>query len=141
MVSNFMILIFLFLSTLFDIKSKKIPLQLIIIFGLTIIGISLQYGRFNSWEILVRIMPGIFLLLISFVTKEAIGYGDGIVILLIGLGMDIQVMVSFIMIAFLLSAIVSIIILIKKKGDRQTRLPFMPFLLTAWCVCLIGGMV
>ncbi|MCL2717868.1 MAG: prepilin peptidase [Lachnospiraceae bacterium] len=137
MINNIIVAVFLALCTYFDIKSKWIPLKLIVLFGLVIIGICFKSGDSANWEILIRIMPGIFLLLIAFVTNQAIGYGDGIVILLIGLATDIHLVITFILIAFLLSAMVSIFILISGKGNRQTRLPFMPFLLIAWCVCLI----
>lgn len=134
MIEHVVILIFLTSLTYFDVKTKRLPLRLVIGFGLFIILTCLVNGHFESWEVLIRMMPGIFLLMIAFITKEAIGYGDGFVILLIGLMLDIQISIRFILIALLLSALASISLLFLKKGDRQTRIPFIPFLLMAWCI-------
>jgi leader peptidase (prepilin peptidase)/N-methyltransferase len=137
MIINVTILLFLALCTYFDVRSKQIPVKLILVFGFIIGGIFLIGRYFNNDDILWRILPGIFLLLISFVTNQAMGYGDGLVILLIGLLLEININMTFIMMALLLSAVASLIILILKKGNRNTRLPFMPFLLTAWGVTMI----
>ena len=135
--NNIVILILLALCTFFDIKSKQLPLKMIALFALIIVERCFANGYFGSWDFLLRLAPGVLLLLIAFATNQAIGYGDGVIIVLIGLMLDIQVTISLIFIAFILSSIISLIILISKKGDRQTRLPFMPFMLTAWCICLM----
>jgi leader peptidase (prepilin peptidase)/N-methyltransferase len=82
-------------------------------------------------------MPGALFIIIAFLTKQALGYGDGAVILLLGLLLEFNVIITFIMLALLFSAIVSLFILLFKKGNVQTRLPFMPFLLSAWGVLLL----
>jgi leader peptidase (prepilin peptidase)/N-methyltransferase len=131
------VFIFLAFLTFHDIKNRQLPIRLIGIFGIAMVGICFAKGYFGSWEIGVRILPGMFLVIVAYLTNQSIGYGDGIVIMLIGLICDIHVMITFILLAFLLSAIASILLLISRKGNKQSKIPFMPFLLTAWCVCQI----
>lgn len=131
------IFIFLALLTFYDIKNKQLPMRVIGIFGVVIVGICFAKDYFSSWEILIRLLPGMFLIIIAYFTSQSIGYGDGIVIMLIGLMIDIHTAITFILLAFLLSAMVSIILLISRKGNKQSKIPFMPFLLIAWCACLI----
>jgi len=137
MISNTIIATFLMCCTFFDIKTKQIPMKLIVVFTFLIVGFCFINNFFYYWDFLLRLMPGAFLILIAFITNQALGYGDGVVVILIGMMLDFQITITFILIAFLLSAITSIFILITKKGNRQTKLPFIPFLLVSWCILLI----
>jgi len=135
--NNTIIATFLICCTIFDIKSKQIPVKLIIFFSFVIVGLCFINNHFFSWDFSFRLIPGAFLLLVAFITNQAIGYGDGIIVILIGMMLNFQNTITVILIAFFLSAIASIYILITKKGNRQTKLPFVPFLLTSWCIYLI----
>jgi leader peptidase (prepilin peptidase)/N-methyltransferase len=135
--TNVTILLFLASCAYFDLKSKQIPLLLLYAFGLIIGGICWWNGYFNEGGFFLRIMPGALFIIIAFVTKQALGYGDGAVILLLGLLLDFKTILTFLVIALLFSAIVSLLLLLFKKGNAQTKLPFLPFLLSAWGVILI----
>lgn len=132
-----LILIFFIIFTFYDIKTKQIPLTLILLYGFIAIVVNFINGDFSNWDFIIRLMPGLILLLTALITNESIGYGDGLIITITGLKLDIQITVTFILIAFLLSTITSVFLLITKKGNRQTKLPFMPYLLMAWCICLV----
>ena len=67
----------------------------------------------------------------AFLTREGIGYGDGILALLLGPVFGTEVMWAGLFLAFLLSALCSILLLACKKADRKTCLPFIPFLTSA----------
>lgn len=131
------ILIFLAVFTLYDIKNMQIPIIYVLLFALSVIGICIADSDYNAVDIIVRVLPGVFLLLISFVTSQAVGYGDGLVMVLIGLLLDINMVTSLLLTALILSSVVSVLALISKKANRQTRLPFMPFLLIAWLIVLV----
>ncbi|MCL2253027.1 MAG: hypothetical protein FWC09_01160 [Lachnospiraceae bacterium] len=130
------ILFFLAMFAFFDIKSKKIPLCLIMIFGIVAVLVSVLGSDFDKWAFLAKMMPGVFLLLISFISNQAIGYGDGLIVLLIGLLTPLHINISLILAAFLLSALASIIVLVLKKGTKNSKLPFVPFLLSAWVLVM-----
>ena len=136
--NDIVVLVFLVLCTYFDLRSKQIPVRLVTVFAFLVGLICFMERDFISWDYLIRILPGLFFLIISFITKQALGYGDGVIIVLIGLLADVQIMITFVLIALLISAVTSIFILLFKKGNRETKLPFMPFLLVAWCICLLG---
>ena len=113
--------------------------MLIVPFAAAILAMCFANGLFGGPDILIRMIPGIFLILVALATAQAMGYGDGLVILLVGLLLDIRITIALVMAALALSAVASLIILITKKGDRRTRLPFMPFLLAAWVV-VVGNL-
>ena len=87
---------------------------------------SLEYGRgWDDW------MIGI-----SFLSKEQIGIGDGIVTGLLGCLLGARGCLVMLCIASCLMAVISIGILILKKGSRRTTLPFVPALLGGYIAAL-----
>lgn len=80
-------------------------------------------------------MGAVFLLL-SRITGEAFGYGDSILILVMGSFLGIRNMIYILTAAFTLAAAVSIVLLASRKFNRKSSFPFVPFLAAAY----IGGM-
>ena len=78
---------------------------------------------------------GIVFLVISRVTEESFGYGDSILIVIMGGFLGFWNILSLLVMAFSMSALFSIFMLIKKKFHRKSAFPFVPFLTAAY----IGG--
>ena len=135
-INKALVLVFLALLSVFDIKTKQIPLWLILMFAAIFAGMCFVNGDVSYAALLVRLLPGVFLLAVAFATKQSMGYGDGAAVLIVGLLLDIWTSTALILLALLISAAASLFILLSKKGDRQTKLPFMPFMLAAWVVML-----
>ena len=74
------------------------------------------------------LVPGILFLFLSFVTRQGIGYGDSILILL-GASVGIEAELEILLLAFALSGIWAVALLFRKKGNVQQEFPFVPFLL------------
>ncbi|MDR0220287.1 MAG: hypothetical protein LBI54_02655 [Lachnospiraceae bacterium] len=132
-----LILLFLVLCTYFDLKSLRVPLALVAGFGVACGGLCLWSGGFAGGEFLLRLLPGVVFLLLAFLTREAVGYGDGAVLLPVCLLLKMPVIMAFIMLALAFCALFSLVLVMLKKGGKETRLPFMPFLLAAWGVIII----
>jgi leader peptidase (prepilin peptidase)/N-methyltransferase len=131
------VLLFLALCAYYDLKSLQLPLLLLVAFGVASGVWCLANDGFANGEFLLCLMPGILFLLVSFLTREALGYGDGVVLLLVCLLLEMKTVMLFIMLALALSALTALVIVTLMKKSRQTRLPFMPFLLVAWGVIII----
>ena len=118
-------------AALFDVRTKKIPLPLIWIAGgcsLLAGALQLRNGSCNAQELMASLMPGAALLLVSLVAREAVGYGDGLLLLVAGPLFGWQKMWLCIPAALLLTTLVSVVLLAWKKADRKTKIPFVPFL-------------
>lgn len=135
---NIIAFLFLAFCTLCDLRSMQIPLAGLVIFGLVIVGIGIINGTLFQQLGFLQLIPGAVFLLISLLGKQSVGYGDGMVILLLGILLGISRCVAVIFMGLIFCSIVSIFILLLKKGNRRTKLPFMPFLLAAWGVSLFG---
>ena len=118
-------------AALFDARTKRIPLAMIgAAAGCSLLAsiLLLQNGSTTPQELAASMMPGAALLLVALVTKEAVGYGDGLLLLATGPLFGWQRMLLCIPAALLLTAIVSVVLLAVKKANRKTKIPFVPFL-------------
>lgn len=139
-----MITIWLLLLAVGDIKSRKLPLSLL--------GPGMAYGVFSFvWMIAEEgiisfaalsgaVGAGVLLLALAFLTGM-VGYGDGVVLIVIGLLAGYRHVTAMFCMALLLAALYSGGLLIFRKAKRHTQIPFLPFLLVGWMFAyfLCGG--
>lgn len=132
--------VYLGVIALLDIRSRKMPIWIIAAGGIGV-GIYRCIVRDIPWEVcLFGAAVGIVFLFISKVTKESFGYGDSLLILVIGVGVGFWNLVSLLLVSFFLSSIVAAGMLIAGKFQRKTALPFVPFLgLGYFFIRILGG--
>ncbi len=120
-----------------DFIQNRMPVWYIALSG--VIGVVLNFvlGELSVWSSVGGVLLGAAFMLLSWVTKEAIGYGDGILIAGIGAWSGFGFTASAVVISLLLAGIVGVVVQIVKKR-RKIRLPYAPFLGT---VCLTGGVL
>ena len=141
--SNFIkgaILIFLSICTVFDIRKKEIPLILAGSGMAAAIGFTvwrLGNGSVFAGQVLLSMLPGLFFLLVSWCTKEKVGYGDGILLLIIGLMGGFYLCLTGLCISLFLSALFGVLLLFLHKAQKSSRIPFVPFLTMGMGVCFI----
>ena len=132
--------IYLGILAVLDIRSRKLPVWLL---GAGGIGVMIYrcVRREIPWELCVfgAAVGGVFLI-ISKATRECFGYGDSLLILIIGVGVGFWNLVSLLMISFFLSAVVSVGALVLGKFQRKTTIPFVPFLgIGYFLIRILGG--
>ena len=124
----------LFVSVFTDIKSLRIPYSIVASAGF-ISTIFIIYEMVNgsiTWsQIAYALLPGIALIVTSFITRQSVGYGDGLMMLAVGPIFGSSHMVFGVCLAFFISAIFSLVMMVFRKADNRTRFPFMPFLTVA----------
>ena len=137
-ISKTIILLVLVYSTYTDIKTRKVMMIPILgCYFLALLEYFLPIGQ-NCVSI-IGILPGIMLIPISIVSKGELGMGDVYLTIAIGLFMGIKGTLEILMIASGIAAVYSLIMLILKKVDRKTRMPFVPFILSGYLGILIIG--
>ena len=118
-------------AAVFDVRTKKIPLRLIGAAAAcsALAGVLLlRSGTCTAQELATSLMPGALLLLLSFASREAIGYGDGLLLLVTGPLFGWRRMLLCVPVALLLTTAASVVLLALKKANRKTQIPFVPFL-------------
>lgn len=136
-VNGILVLIFLGICGLQDVRRHRISRWLLLSGGILAAALQIGPGSLEWWDFWGGVLPGIFLLLVSFVTREALGYGDGFAVMAAGMFLGLRVTLEVLLLAFLMTAVVSGVLLAVKKVRRNYELPFLPFLWAAAVLCLI----
>lgn len=131
MIVYILMLIVMLALSVQDIKNKEISGKLLIT-GAIISCLGAVMGvlgnKMSIPDVALSLLPGIGLLALSFVTRQQIGYGDGLVALILGPALGIEMLAIGMLIAFFGSGVFSLILLSIKKAKRKSRIPFVPFI-------------
>lgn len=136
------IVVLLVLCSVYDWKYCELPLWLILVGGAgSCIGIvyTLLYGEKSIPDMMLALLPGVAALLLAHVSREQIGYGDGLLLLMIGGYAGAGDTMKIIIIALAGTFGVSVLLLVCKKASGSSRIPFVPFLTMGSVLVMVGG--
>ena len=126
----------LIIQSVWDCMYRQIPIWVTVAGGS--IGLCISIMNDRSWmEIALGLLPGVLCLLTGWITREAIGYGDGFLLCAMGMYLPLEKVVMIIMLASIFAGIVGLLLIIFKKAKRGDQLPFVPFLLAATVMQLV----
>ena len=120
---------FLLWNSLKDLRSRTISIISIVGFGIAGILWAFAAGDINWIKLLAGLVPGLVLLGISLLSPQAVGCGDGLALLVVGIYCGFSQALASLFWGLLFSAASGIILLITKKGKKETEIPFIPFLM------------
>ena len=125
-------ILFLSAGSYFDLKNREIPVNYLVIFG--VIGIigNIIWKYQTILEVLAGGCIGGVFLAVGWMTKEAIGYGDGWALVILGIMKGWHELIPVVFGAFLLSSVYGIWRVIGVKASRDEAMPFYPFLLISF---------
>ena len=123
-----MFLILIITESIRDIKTHQISITFVSIIGIMGMITYMPFVKTDFISVFLGMVVGLSVLLVSFFSRQQIGYGDGLVALVLGPAFGIWTMLLGIVIAFFGSSIFSIILLLLKKAEKKTRIPFVPFI-------------
>ncbi len=125
-------------ACVFDLVYKKIPFLLIICGG-AIGGVVIAANGFEGRSLCYALIPGMLLLLTAFLTGEKVGYGDGMLLLVLGLLEGAGECLGDLLIGLFLVVVFAMLLLIIGKKGKNTMVPFAPFLMVAHTVRFLVG--
>lgn len=135
------VLAFLLVCSLWDVKYRKIPVFVYVSFLLISLIVVYKTKGFDLRCILVGVLPGVCVLFMSFVTHEKIGYGDAMAIILLGLVYDLGEVVSVCIAGFYSAFLVCVLMLIVGKVKVGDRIAFVPFLTIGNIMSILTGVI
>lgn len=127
-------LIFLAVLSAEDIKERRISVKKVVAGALIAMICRLVMGQTGGIEIADSLIPGVVLFLLSVMTKESIGKGDGIVVMTLGLWIGGWRTFLAVCLAIWVTGIFAVFSLIRKKREL---IPFVPCLLIGMEVLLL----
>ena len=164
--SIYLFFIYALLCIAYDLRSRSVPLLVHLLFvlpGLIVFGNQL-HGALQTYALtahrmvpdtsaeassaalllwhpirsaLLPLLPGLLALLLSKLTREALGLGDGLFLLIAGLYLQMRSMLllllSGILVGFLVSAVLLIYGHIHGRSMRKVCFPWIPCTLPALC--------
>ena len=129
--------IFLGWMSLFDIKSRRLPVLYIAFGFMSALAVRIIFNNVPLRPYITASVIGIIFILISGFSKEKIGYGDSFMILITGMLLGIENLMFVLFSAFIMCFVTGIVIMYIRKSIRNMSLPFVPFLFAAF-ILLMG---
>ena len=123
---HFLIMSFLGINSWIDIRRKQISLLSIGFF--MAVGILYECVVQNkNPDVFWGLLPGAVLLGVSKLSREALGMGDALLMLVLGIYLGLEAALDVLLLALFLAAVwAGILIVVGKKG-RNYAFPFVPF--------------
>ena len=78
------------------------------------------------------------MLLVGRVTREEVGYGDGLLLMAIGPAFGLEHIILGLFCGLFVISILSVCILVLSKGNRNTKIAFVPFLALGMGVMMLA---
>lgn len=130
------VLVFLLIGTIQDIRRKSVSTWIFIFFLPAILFQYLQGDKVKIWDILLGIGVGVVFLLISKITADQLGRGDAYAMIFFGSLFGGFFLLKMLCYVFLITFVYTLILLIFRKAKKHTTIPLYPFMLVGY-VCMI----
>lgn len=140
---KWVLLLYLIVLALFDWREQKIPVLLA--GGGLMTAVAVNFYRIihnvENWRwivisIVLGMLPGIYMLAVAYFTGKA-GYGDGITLLGVGMFTDYKTCILLWGFSMLVLSVVSVAMLCLHRANKDTRLPYLPFLTAVYVVGMV----
>ena len=126
-----------------DIKKRKVPVRVLTVLTVTVILYRMIYREYGVWQYVWGLVPGMVFCGISYVTRQALGYGDSWMILILGIYLGITDVILLLLAAFSLAAAFSAVCLAHgyivrpQKVQKQKEFAFIPVLAVSYLGVLL----
>ena len=111
-----------------DIKYRKINGYICLVMIMVSFLIRVKIKQDADFTILLDFIPGVLIYVLSKLSPRSIGDGDALVLIFIGSVVGYMKEMQFLIISVFLAGLIALILFALKKVDRDTKLPFVPFL-------------
>ena len=122
------------LTSFDDLKTKQVRVFEIVSFGILGIVLNVISPMNSIYSIIGAILVGVVLYIFSVFSKEKIGKGDAMIVMVSGLYLGFTNVMILLWISSLLALIVGLITMKKLKVDSSYEIPFVPFLMSGFLI-------
>lgn len=136
-IRSILFIIWLLVCSIQDIRDKKLSVFLIFLGFICLFPFSLVFDKVSIYNRLGGLLLGLFLIAMTYITRGQIGIGDGLFIMVIGVCFGFGISSTMLIYGLVLSALISLCMILLRKGKRDTRIPFIPFLFLGYLGVLI----
>lgn len=131
MIETIELVILLGVISIIDVATQKIPIVVLLFMaGVGVVCTVMEQKAVSS--VAIALIPGIVLLAVAFLTKQQIGYGDAVVIILMGLFVTADIICSALVMGLSIAGVLSVIMIAFRKSNLKKQIAFTPFLLLGY---------
>lgn len=132
MIKNITLLLCLFVNAWTDAKRQQVCPVFLALTGT--IGVLCGWigGGMHAADFIADMLPGAGLILYGRLTKESVGYGDGMAFLTTGMFLGLWENLFLLLVASVLAAVYAAFCLLTGKVKRGDKIPFLPFVFAAY---------
>lgn len=127
-----LLLLFLIINTYWDMKRRRVLLWSIVLFGISGIGLVLWFKNVSILSSMGGLAFGLLIGGCGYISRQAIGYGDGLVITVCGVYLGFVQVFAMVFYGLLFCSFLSMILIAAKKRTYKTQVPFLPYLLAGY---------
>jgi prepilin signal peptidase PulO-like enzyme (type II secretory pathway) len=140
LILGILIVVLLVFSAVFDWKYMILPdFAIIILIIVAFIGVVFDESNILPY-LLSALISSIFLLILNLITKgKGMGMGDVKLAVFMGLFLGYPKIILAFYIAFIVGAIYGLILIIFRKANKKSQVPFGPFLILGTLIALFLG--
>lgn len=120
-----------------DIRSKKISVRYLWLFGAVGIAINMFQKAISVPDMLLGAAVGLAVVAVSLLTRGSIGLGDGFLLMTAGIFLGGSRGLELLFISLLYAAFTSLGMLVLRKWKRKREIPFVPFLFLGYLTMLL----
>lgn len=128
--SDILIGIIILVAMIEDIKYKSINILVIALFYSAVVLKIMFSSKVELTDVVIGIVVGIGMVLVSIISKQSVGLADSIIILGLGVSYGGVRAVCILTSALCAVLLVAVVLLLFKKVNKKTTIPFIPFIFT-----------
>lgn len=140
MVINFIVFIILSIESVSDIRTKSLSINRLIVYFLFSVATNIIFSYQTVYSMIGGMFLGIAILLYGKMTREGIGYGDGIIFVCLGAMIGLRANLKLLFLSLILFIIVGGVYTLVARKKINTQMPFVPCVLGAFIYMIIGQM-
>ncbi|MBQ7933964.1 MAG: hypothetical protein IJ327_04165 [Lachnospiraceae bacterium] len=126
--------------SIWDIREKKVPVSPLVAGGVLLMFLAIDRclkGDQMWFTLLGGLLPGAILCLLAGITRK-IGLADGVVVLALGAQYGLWGSLRLLFYSLVLLSAFSAFLIVLRKADSSTHIPYLPFLFVSYGVCVLA---
>lgn len=131
------LLLFLCVAAFMDVREKQISVLYVAAGSAAGVLLQIFLGTMRFSEAAGGCLVGAAVLLIAFLTREQIGYGDGLVLVTTGVFLGVLENIILLLASLVIAVLAGVLLVRLKRIKRRQRIPFIPFLLAGYIFVLL----
>ena len=122
-----------------DLRCQKISDKWLWLLGILALIYQMMIKEWSLGSVASGIGIGIIFLAVSFFTQEALGFGDSILICILGVFVGGVELLEILIFAWSFAGVTAMVVLVKKKFARKAKIPFVPFVAAGYLWVTVGN--